>query len=125
MKYDMKVYSDVVAESLLSKNVEGRRNVFADPITMMIVSTLINVAIQFLIPIIQKKCKARADRIKSGVESPSFLTRFRTNWALKQAEYKTRNQLSTYGITHNDASNAIFQLVANMDEGEIQEIIGG
>lgn len=124
MNNQIKPMCDEIADNLIrSQNPDGKRKVFLDPITMMIVSTIINVAIQILIPIIKKKCAARAEKIKSGAENPSFFTKLRMKRAIKQAEYKTRNNLATYQITHEDAQKQICSYISTLDIDEIDAII--
>lgn len=120
----IKPYSNEIANNLISlPDTEGRKKVFCDPITMMIISTVINLSIQFLVPYLKKKFKERADAIKNGTAQPSIFTRWAINRAIKRAEYKTRNSLNTYGITTKDVADQIFTTISNLDNNEIQELL--
>ena len=124
--------SDSIATNLL-KNAEkklkgkvvgdGKKLVFFDPISMMIISTIINVAIQILIPIIQKKCKERAENIKNGSAKPGIFTRWLAARAIKQAQAKSERNLSDYGITTKEAYTEIFSRIKDFDTNTIHYVV--
>jgi hypothetical protein len=115
--------SNEIATQLLKEERGEKKLVLFDPISVMIVSTIINIAIQILIPIIQKKCKQRAENIKNGSASPSILMKIRAKLALRQAENKSGSILNSYGITTKDAYTAIFNKVKDLDAETIHYVV--
>lgn len=99
---------------------DGKKEVFFDPITAAIISSIIQFAIQnYIIPYIQRKCKERKEQIKSGCKKPSLFYRFMMNRAvkktLKSKGFKQAKAIcDEKNITVNDISLAIFANTANM-----------
>jgi hypothetical protein len=109
------------ANEITQKLTENKDKVL-DPITIMLIASVINIALQTLIPIIQKKCKKDATDIKIGAARPSLLTKYRIHRAIMKAEKKLEIKLSYYDISINDASNQILLLTANLDKETIDFI---
>lgn len=121
MNYLIKI-SDEIAEASLEK--EEIEEVFFDPITMAIVSTIIQIAIrEFVIPYIKRRCAERQDKIGEVSQHPRFFQRWLLRRSLRKAEKITQTSFASAGTSIDKVEKAIFSMGATMSPEEIQIIL--
>ena len=107
----------------------GRKNVFVDPITVAIMSALIQFALrEFIIPWIQKKCKERRENIIANCESPGIFYRWKVRRALRKAKADpsfaaTNSPELVNKIDLADIEQSMFDMGACLTVEEIEEIL--
>jgi hypothetical protein len=111
----------IAKESQADEN--GRQLVFADPITMAIISTIAQIAIrEFLVPWLKRKCKERSENVIEKSSNPGFFYRFLVRRAVKKAA-KGNKELAAENIELSKVERAIFHVTAQLSVEEFEGII--
>lgn len=121
MNYDLAPISDDIAKNILLDHNDDET--MLDPITIMLIASLINAVLQTLIPIIQQKCENKVENIRTGAAKPGFWIRWQMNKAIRKAKQKSSIDVTPYGITTKDISRNIFEMVEEIDDDELEEFL--